>query len=225
MSTNRDNMVMRVCPGILFDLDGVVIDSEPIYDIFWKDVAIRYNIGIKDFHKLIKGTTMPNILDKYFSNYTQAERDRLNSECMAFESTMDLPEVEGCIRFITQLKEAGFPTGLVTSSDSEKVKNVFNVLSIQQLFDIIVTSEQITNGKPHPDCYLLAAKKLHKKASQCLIFEDSINGIKAGNAAGARVIGVTTTNSREILQPITFATIPNFNNLSIEQIKVWSKDL
>ena len=216
---------MSTCPGILFDLDGVVIDTEPIYDIFWKDVAIRYHIGIKDFHKLIKGTTMPNILDKYFSNYSQADRDRLNSECMAFESTMELPEVEGCIQFITQLKKAGFPTGLVTSSDAEKVKNVFKVLSIRHLFDIIVTSEQIINGKPHPDCYLLAAKGLNKKASECLIFEDSINGIKAGNASGARVIGVTTSIPQEVLQSITFATIPNFNNLSIEQINAWCEDL
>ncbi|MDD6210174.1 MAG: HAD family phosphatase [Bacteroidales bacterium] len=213
---------MKRQTGILFDLDGVVIDTEPIYDIFWKDAGIRYNVGIENFHNLIKGTTMPNILEKYFSNYNEEEKKRLVAECSLFESTMEIPEVPGSIDFLQSLKKAGYMLGLVTSSDAEKLKTVFDTFPIRELFDSIVTSERIKNGKPHPDCYLLGAKELGFNSKQCLVFEDSINGVNAANAANARVIGVTTTNPEEVLRPITFDTITNFKDVSIEQVKKWS---
>ena len=208
--------------GFLFDLDGVIIDTEPIYDLFWRDAAVRYRIGIKQFEQVIKGTTMPNIMKKYFSGYTREECDRLVNECAAFESRMDIPEVGGSVAFIELLKKEGFKTALVTSSELHKLERVFEVLPIKGLFDTIVTAERVKHGKPSPDCFILAAQELGVDASKCIVFEDSVNGIKAGNAARAKVIGVTTSHSSESLKETTFDTIPDFKNVGLEEVRRWS---
>lgn len=75
----------------LFDFDGVVVDTEPIYDLFWNDAAKRYGLGIDNFADIIKGTTLPYILEKYFSGYTEEFRQMVTKESTEYEKTMPLP--------------------------------------------------------------------------------------------------------------------------------------
>ena len=210
-------------PGIIFDLDGVIIDTEPIYDVFWADAAIRYHVGIDRFEAVIKGTTMPNIMEQYFSNHTPEERARLIKECADFEMTMPIIAVAGAISFLSLLKEVGYKVGLATSSELHKLEYVFSVQPIRQYFDVIVTAERVEQGKPNPDCYLLAARELGMNPSDCLVFEDSINGIKAAHAAGTRVVGVTTSVPVEMFKGYTIDTIPNFNDIGISDTNEWMK--
>ena len=210
-------------PGIIFDLDGVIIDTEPIYDVFWAAAAVRYHVGIDHFEAIIKGTTMPNILEKYFSNHTPEERERLIKECADFEMSMPIIAVPGAISFLSLLKEVGYKVGLATSSELHKLEHVFSIQPIRQYFDTIVTAERVKQGKPNPDCYLLAAHELGIDPVDCMVFEDSINGIKAAHAAGARVVGVTTSVPVERFKGYTVDTIPNFNNIGISDINGWMK--
>ena len=89
----------------LFDFDGVVVDTEPIYDLFWNDAAKRYGLGIDNFADIIKGTTLPYILEKYFSGYTEEFRQMVTKESTEYEKTMPLPPMPGSIEFIRMLKE------------------------------------------------------------------------------------------------------------------------
>ena len=219
------NEVMQKQAGIIFDLDGVIIDTEPIYDVFWSDAAIRYHVGIEHFERVIKGTTMPNIMERYFSGHTQQEREQLIKECAEFELKMPINPVSAAISFLALLKEMDYKVALATSSELHKLEYVFSVQPIRHFFDVIVTSERVKHGKPNPDCYLLAAAELGKEASECLVFEDSLNGIKAANAAGARVIGVTTSLSPDLLHDSTIDTIPDFRGVGIDDINRWSKGM
>ena len=188
----------------LFDFDGVVVDTEPIYDLFWNDAAKRYGLGIDNFADIIKGTTLPYILEKYFSGYT-----------------MPLPPMPGSIEFIRMLKEHGVQIGLVTSSDNAKVKRAFRLLHLDNLFDTLVTADRITQGKPDPMCYLLAAKDLNVSPEDCIVFEDSFNGIQSGKDAGMRVIGLSTTNPAESLRDKVYEVIPNFEKVTFEDYLRW----
>ena len=130
-------------------------------DLFWNDAAKRYGLGIDNFADIIKGTTLPYILEKYFSGYTEEFRQMVTKESTEYEKTMPLPPMPGSIEFIRMLKEHGVQIGLVTSSDNAKVKRAFGLLHLDNLFDTLVTADRITQGKPDPMCYLLAVSYTH----------------------------------------------------------------
>jgi len=208
---------MKNNTALLFDLDGVIIDTEPQYDIFWKKTGEDYQLGIENFERVIKGTTLPNILAKYFSHLSEKERQDIIDSVYAFESQMDMTPIPGVLEFLAELKESGVKTGLVTSSDDVKLAAVFHKLPIlKEYFNTIVSANRITQGKPHPMCYLLAAEDLNVSPQDCIVFEDSFTGIASGNAAGMKVIGLSTTNSAESIQDKVAKVIPNFIELKIE---------
>lgn len=200
---------------VLFDMDGVMLDTEPQYDKFWKHASERYNIGISDFEKKIKGTTLPNILKKYFSEYTQSEVDALVEELDRFESEMVYPEIAGSIDFVKKLKTAGYKVGLVTSSTETKLVGVNKAHRFDELFDTVVSAARVKNGKPNPDCYLLAAKDLGVEPQNCVVFEDSFAGIDAATAAGMPVVGLATTNSAELLENKCVKIINHFQGQAL----------
>ena len=205
----------------LFDFDGVIADTEPIYDRYWQEAAQRYGLGIENFNQLIKGTTLPYIMEKYFSGYSKEFQEMVIRESNHFYHTLPMPPVKGALEFLHLLKRQGVKTGLVTGSDDLKIKRAFELLQLEGLFDTVVTADRITSGKPDPMCYLLAAEDLRKDPAHCLVFEDSFNGIKAGTAAGMRVIGLSTTNPVEQLRPLVYEVIPHFEALTFEHYLAW----
>ncbi|MDL2266332.1 HAD family phosphatase, partial [Parabacteroides sp. OttesenSCG-928-G21] len=198
----------------LFDFDGVIVDTEPIYDLFWEEAGKRYEVGIDNFVDIIKGTTTPDIIKIYFSNHPEAIQQKVFDECIAYEREMDLPAMPGSLEFLHLLKANQVKMGLVTSSDQSKINRAIALHNLQGIFDTIVTSEDITKGKPDPMCYLLAAERIQAAPQECLVFEDSFNGIKAGNAAGMRVIGLSTTNSAASLKDMVHQVIPDFQDIT-----------
>lgn len=205
----------------LFDFDGVIADTEPIYDAYWDEAATRYGVGIERFSQLIKGTTMRYILDKYFADRTEAFKRMVAEESDAFERTMPFPPLPGALEFLRALRERGTHTGLVTSSEEEKVRRILTVMPLEGMFDTIVHAGRVKRGKPAPDCYLLAASDLGVRPADCLVFEDSLNGIQAGNAAGMRVIGVASTNPPEALRDKVFDVIPDFKGKTFDDFLRW----
>ncbi len=155
----------------LFDFDGVVVDTEPIYDIFWNAAAEKYKVDIDNFAHVIKGTTLPFIMEKYFSDFPQALRQQIHDESIAYEKDMPIPPMPGSLEFIRMWKANGVQLGLVTSSDEAKVRRAFRLLSLGGLFDTLVTADRITRSKPDPMCYLQAASDLQVAPEDCLVFE------------------------------------------------------
>jgi HAD superfamily hydrolase (TIGR01509 family) len=201
---------MRNNIAALFDLDGVIIDTEPQYDIFWEKTGDDYHLGIENFEQLIKGTTLPNILTNYFAHLSDKELKELEATLHAFELQMDMIPVPGALEFLAELKKWGIKLGLVTSSDNEKMEVVFEALPLKDYFDTLVTADRVARGKPDPMCYLLAAKDLDIFPENCYVFEDSLNGIAAGNAAGMKVIALSTTNPVVSIRDKARIVIPDF---------------
>ena len=203
-------MANNIPIAFLFDLDGVIIDTESQYDQFWSKAGKDYNSGIENFEKVIKGTTLPNILSRYFSHLSEEKRNELEAANHAFDLQLDTITIPGALEFLIESKKAGIKTGLVTSSDNDKLEMVFRKLPIKQYFDTVVSADRITKGKPDPMCYLLAAKDLNVSPENCYVFEDSFSGIASGNAAGMKVVGLSTTNSAESIRDKVWKEIPDF---------------
>lgn len=193
----------------LFDLDGVIIDTESQYTIFWDSAGARFIPDIPDFALRVKGQTLTYIFDTYFpSTVIQEELKRLINE---FEQQMVFDYVPGVEALLHELKEKGIPTAVVTSSNHAKMEHLYRVRpELPFLFTTVRTAEDTARSKPAPDCYLAAAKALDAEPSECLVFEDSLNGLRAGRDSGATVVGLTTSLSREEIAPLCHYIIKDF---------------
>ncbi len=212
---------MKELKAALFDFDGVLVNTEPLYDDFWNEAGERYNTGIPQFASVIKGTTMKNVMKKYFSDRPIEEQQQIQRESDEFEGAMPFPPVDGALEFVRLLKNHGVKIGLVTSSDDKKLIRAFKVMGIEGLFDTVVSAERIKKGKPDPMCYLLAAKDLGKAPADCIVFEDSFAGICSATNAGTKVVGLSTTNTEEDLKDKVYTVIPDFKGLSFEDYLSW----
>lgn len=205
--------IMKKITTILFDFDGVIANTEPLYDKYINEVNVRYMLGIDNFADKVKGTPTPDIIKKYFSHLDSEGVATFERELLEFETAMDIPPIAGALEFIDYVQTKGYKIGLVTSSQQIKMDRALKLLSLTGKFDTEVTADRITEGKPNPMCFLLAAKDLHEHPENCIVFEDSLHGINAGHAAGMKVIGVTTSFSEEQMGDKIHSSIQDFSDL------------
>ena len=185
----------------LFDLDGVLVDSERIYTKIWEAIEKQWPTGIENFAYKIKGTTLEDILERHFP---EEAREDITKELLRLEGMMIYGPMPGAIEFIDALKAKGIPVALVTSSNGLKMDHLWHDMpGFKEKFDVIITGDEVTNSKPNPEGYLAAAKALGVDPKRCAVFEDSLQGVKAGNAAGAFVIGVAGTLKASDIQPFS----------------------
>lgn len=203
----------------LFDLDGVVFDTEGQYSIFWGEMGRKYFPSISGFEKRIKGMTLVQIYDQYCPGETEMQRN-MTAALNDFEINMSFNYIPGFETFVKSLREKGIKTAVVTSSNDEKMRNVYNAHpDFKSLFDAILTSEDFKTSKPDPDCYLTAAKRFGLQPNECVGFEDSINGLKAVRAACMFCVGLATTNAREVVSQYSDIVIDDYIGFSIDMIK------
>ncbi len=197
----------------LFDLDGVLIDSETLYTRFWENVGKVHHLPSPTFAHDIKGTTLDDILTTHFPDpEVRASVDRLLHE---FENEIVYPVFPGALEFVDSLRVKGIKTVIVTSSDNKKMNFLFaQHPGFASHFDAIVTAADVTRSKPDPQPYLIGAVKAGVQPCECVVFEDSFQGLESGRRAGCRVIGLSTTNSAEAIAPFCDEVIPSLESFS-----------
>lgn len=202
----------------LFDLDGVVLDTESQYTVCWDRIGKIYKPDIPHFAHLIKGQTLTQIFNRYFKDEEKTQHE-IENQLIEFEKNMDYAYIPGVVAFIKDLKQHHANTAIVTSSNQQKMANVYQRHpEFETLFDVILTSEDFKRSKPEPDCYLTAAAHFAVSHNQCVVFEDSINGLKAGKAAQMKVCGLATTNSVEVIKPLSDIVMIDFVGMSYEKL-------
>lgn len=200
----------------LFDLDGVVFDTEPQYSVFWGEQCRLYHPERPGLEHEIKGSTLEQIFEIGWCGALEPEREKVVERLNAFEAQMRLDYVAGFETFVTDLRSKGIKTAVVTSSNRQKMANVYvKHPEFEGYFDAILTSEDFAESKPSPDCYLRAANRLNVSPDDCIVFEDSINGLCSGCAAGMMVVGLLTTNPLEKVRELSDIQIPDYTNFSL----------
>lgn len=199
----------------LFDLDGVVFDTEPLYTLFWRNLDKRLRPNIDNFEHIIKGQTLVQIYDKYFAG-EEKKQEEITAFVNEYEQNMSFNYITGFEDFVKDVRSKGIKTAVVTSSNLEKMQNVYNKHpEFKGYFDEILTSEDFEESKPSPDCYFKAAARFGVSPKECIVFEDSFNGLRSGIASGARVIGLATTNSMAEIEPYTKEVISNYDGFTL----------
>lgn len=203
-------------PAALFDLDGVIIDTERQYTLFWDMIGRQY-LHHPDFGKLIKGGTLVHIFEEFFSELKDKQNE-ISAALDDFEAKMEVPYINGFKDFFQSLKKAGWKTAVVTSSSAGKMKSLYKKIpEIQTMFDKILTAEMFSKSKPDPDPYMLGAEIFNLPRTNCLVFEDSVNGFKSAKSAGMKLVGLTTTNPENIVSRYADLIINDFYEISAEK--------
>lgn len=201
--------------GVLFDLDGVLVDSEGEYSKFWGATGRKYNVGSETFAADIKGTTLGEILLNFDPQY----RDEIVAALHAFENDMAYPIFPGVMEFLSELKQKQIPAAIVTSSDNVKMNYLFSKHpELLDYINVVITGSMVSHSKPDPEGYLLGASKIGVPIKDCYVFEDSLQGLEAGRSSGATVIGIATTNPMEKLKGKAHKLINEFAGFTLDDM-------
>ena len=202
--------------GVLFDLDGVLLDSEGLYSIFWNAMDKEFPTGINNFASFIKGFHLTRILS-YFAD--DEVRQHVMDKLLDYERNMSFVFFPGALEFVRMLHESGIPIAIVTSSDEKKMQSLYLQHPVfPSLFDQIVTGDMVTTAKPDPACFLLAAQLLGVDIKNCVVIEDSRNGLIAGRASGARVVGLPTTLDPEEVRQLSDLMVNAVSDLTLDML-------
>lgn len=209
--------------ALLFDMDGVIIDSNPFHTIALKQFCKQHGHDLteeqlrekiygrtnKDWIKNLFGEISPDQMKKYADEKEQLFRDLYKD---------DIKPLDGLISFLDQLDKHNVMRAIGTSAPRANVDFTLEKTGIKTYFPTILDESFVSKGKPDPEIYIKCAEALGFKPENCVVLEDSISGVKAGKAAGSKVIGVTTTHTAEELSD-TDMIIEDFRSLTLEQIE------
>jgi HAD superfamily hydrolase (TIGR01509 family) len=208
-----------VYEAILFDMDGVIVDTYQSVTEFWQNIARAYQVHLtqEDFYQHVYGCPATHTFDSLFPHLNADERQSILDKMADYETHLTYTGVKGIVAFLRTLRKHGIPTALVTSGDQWKVNEVTHQLGIDGMFTAQVTIGDIQKGKPHPECYLLAAQYLQKPSEQCIVFEDSISGVKAAVASGALCVGIGPQSmASPLFQAGARYVVPDFTSIRLQ---------
>jgi beta-phosphoglucomutase len=208
----------------IFDMDGVIVDSHPIHKKTWRKFLelLGKRIDEEDLNFIMEGRKREEIL-RHFLGDLSNEQVRIlghqKDELFRNESA-DIKVIEGLPRFLQQLTEAGVRLAVASSGSTGRVNYVLESLNLRHCFEVIITGDQVMNGKPDPAIFRMACDQLQVRPSEALVFEDSVSGIRAAKAAGTKCVGVATNGIIGILvEAGADRIIPDFSAVSFDLIR------
>lgn len=203
---------------VIFDFDGVIMDTETIYTEFWDEKGEEH-LGLSSFGDTVKGMTDHVIYDKYFSKHAGL-KPILDKAISELEDGMPMNYIAGSKEFIEDLRANGIRIGMATSSDDKKMKMVFGKRpELLSLLDKYITVNEVEHPKPHPEGYIKVMKHFGVEPKDTVIFEDSIYGLTAARDSGAIVVGVASTNTREQIAPYCDFIIDDFIQMNYAKLR------
>jgi beta-phosphoglucomutase len=191
--------------AVLFDMDGVIVDNLPYHVEAWLLFCERNSIPLTKeiFYKELNGMNSKDTFEWFYKKeMTRAEVEVLEEEkellYREFYAEHRKP-AEGLLTFLNELRSRGIKTALATSAGPGNIDFIVDGLGIRDQFDVIIGGAEVTKGKPDPEIYLKAAALVGVAPEDCWVIEDSLQGIASGLAAGARVVGITTSHTAQEL--------------------------
>ena len=206
--------------AVIFDMDGVIVDSNPYHKIALRQFCEKhgYHLSDEELKSRIFGRTNKDWLMSLFDGKVtdQQIKDFEDEKESLFREIFSphIKPVEGLIPFLEMLETRKIPRAVATSAPPANVRFTLEKTGTQKFFQVVVDGDMVENSKPHPEIYLKTIAAIHFPPERCIVIEDSLSGITAGHKAGCKVIGITTTHTREEMAD-TDLVIDDFVNLNI----------
>lgn len=211
---------------VIFDMDGVIVDTEPVHHFAYNQHFKQLNIEITpEIYASFTGNSTKNIFEKLKTHFNlkddvttlvETKRNLFND---AFDQKEDLYLLDGVEDLIKDLYDNGMQLVLASSSAHVTINRIFNRFGLHHYFTHIVSGEDFPKSKPHPAIFLKAAELAKTPVENCIVIEDSTNGIAAAHAARIYCIGYDSVNSKLQDYALADKVISHFNELSFEKIR------
>jgi beta-phosphoglucomutase family hydrolase len=209
--------------GAIFDWDGVIIDSSSHHEESWERLAKETGFTLPEGH-FKKGFGMKNeVIIRNLLNWSDGPEEilklSLRKEELYREILLDfgvdpLPGVTG---WLAKLRQSGIRCAIGSSTHRLNIETSLGMLGFGDFFSAIVTAEDVSHGKPDPEVFVTAAKRIGHSPSDCVVFEDALVGIEAAHRGGMKVVAVATTNRIEALRAADLA-VQSLDELSVDQV-------
>jgi beta-phosphoglucomutase len=207
----------------IFDMDGTLVDNNPYHFKAWAEIFEKYKhtqITHEFFNEKLSGVPGLPIMREYFGDMDEEQMQAVFNEKSQRYRDAYAPyakPINGLERFLTELKDAGVKLAVASSAAVININYIMDHVPIRSYFDAIVDGPHVSKPKPHPQIFLKAAEYLGMKPENCVVFEDSLSGVKAANAAGMKVVGITTTHTASELHPVDLI-IDDYTGLTAQKL-------
>ncbi|MFV5687971.1 HAD family hydrolase [Flavobacterium sp. ZT3R25] len=211
---------------VIFDMDGVIVDTEPVHRYAYFKQFDELNIAVtEDLYTSFTGNSTRNIFQKLKEKFNLEhdvedlilrKRSIFND---AFDSKEDLELLEGVEKLIKELHENGIQLILASSASKVTIERVFRRFKLHEYFTHVVSGEDFPKSKPHPAIFEHAASLSIAPKVNCIVIEDSTNGIKASKAAGIFCVGYNSIHSKDQDLSEADVVINHFNELGFDEVK------
>lgn len=184
--------------AVLFDMDGLMFDTERLADKVWLEVSARRGLPLREEHMtLLRGRNRDGgkvaILEHFGDDFPfDACCDEVEEE-MKRQLQAEVPLRPGLFALLEALRKQGIPAAVASSTHRELVESNLRAAGVREFIAALATGDEVAHSKPAPDIFLLAAQRLGANPADCMVLEDSYNGVRAGAAAGCRTIMVPDT--------------------------------
>jgi beta-phosphoglucomutase family hydrolase len=207
--------------AVIFDMDGTLVATTEADFLAWQRLFLEFNshLDYTSYFPLL-GKKSVDVVKEGLGLEGEEAQQAMHKKMAYFEeivrergiSTMPDAEV-----FLQEIKDENIPLALATSSRKMKMELVMEESGLGKYFSVFVTGEEVMHGKPHPDIFLLAAKRLNVDPSQCLVLEDAVSGVAAAKAAGMKCIAITSTHDDAALAAADLV-VNSFSELSMQSV-------
>ena len=210
--------------GVVFDFDGVIVDSHVVHMRAWKKFleSVGQDASEEQLQFVLDGRKRDDILRYFLGNLDSRkalEYGHQKEQIFRTEAA-DVQPVEGLVPFLEQLKSAQLLLGVASSGSKGRVRFLLDRLGLTDCFEVIVTGDEVENGKPDPALFLKAAQGLNAEPAELIAFEDAVSGVKAATGAGIRCVGIAPANRAPLLQDAGAAyVVRDFRNLSHDKLQ------
>ena len=209
--------------ALLFDMDGVIVDSNPAHKIALQKFASQhgYDLDEQQLREKIYGRTNKEWITNLFGVLPADTLQQYAHEKEAMYREIykdDIQPVKGLVAFLDMLEANNIAKAIGTSAPRVNVDFSLSSTNLQNYFSIILDDTFVTHGKPDPEIYIKCADAVGLPNAQCIVVEDSLSGVTAGKRAGSKVIGITTTHTKEELSEADLI-ITDFDELTLEKLQ------
>ncbi|MDH2426544.1 HAD family phosphatase [Sphaerisporangium sp. TRM90804] len=202
--------------AVLFDMDGVIVDTEHSVTEFWRQLAASegFSLSTADLERHVYGNRADHTLRELFPRISPDRYGEIYGRLRRNQESLLYAAVPGVHTLLEGLGQAVVPVALVTGAQDWKAAAVLGQLGLTETFDTQICADDTALGKPHPACYLLAAERLCVDIERCLVFEDAVSGVTSAVAAGAACVGLAPPHrARQVLDAGALTVVRDFTEV------------
>jgi beta-phosphoglucomutase len=209
--------------AVIFDLDGVIVDSHPAHKQAWKIFlnSIGKEVTEQELEFVVEGQKRETILHHFLGELSPQQIKHYGAikDTLLKDSLPEPKTVKGLDRFMKQIRDSGLPMALASSASHSRVEFVLDRLSLRTSFQTVVTGDDVTQGKPDPAIFRMAAQALGVEARNILVCEDAVNGVEAAKSAGMKCLAIAANGRGPILEKAGADLIlPDFTTAYLEEL-------